>query len=55
VKDEDILTIFLEKGEIRFNSANRIFEAQPLPQFIIEIVQSGGLLNKLKKDLEKNM
>jgi 3-isopropylmalate/(R)-2-methylmalate dehydratase small subunit len=54
VKEEDILTISLEKGEIRNNRTTDIFHSQPLPEFIINIVKSGGLLNKLKEDIEKD-
>lgn len=51
VKDGDTLTILLEEGSITSRRSGRVFNARPLPPFILEIIQSGGLLNRLKQSL----
>ena len=51
VRDGDTLSIVLEQGTITNKMASRIFQANPLPPFILDIIQHGGLLNKLKKSL----
>ncbi len=51
VKDGDILTVTLEDGQVKSGRTGRIFRAQPLPPFILKIIQSGGLLNQLKRSL----
>ncbi|MFQ6134401.1 MAG: 3-isopropylmalate dehydratase small subunit [Nitrososphaerales archaeon] len=51
VTDGDVLTVILEDGVIKSSRTDRVFKAQPLPPFILDIIQSGGLLNKLKQSL----
>jgi len=51
VRDGDPLSIVLEQGTITNKRTSRIFQANPLPPFILDIIQHGGLLNKLKKSL----
>ncbi|MEE9585750.1 MAG: 3-isopropylmalate dehydratase small subunit [Nitrososphaerales archaeon] len=52
VIEGDILTVSLEDGLIENGRIRRTFKAQPLPPFILDIIQSGGLLNKLKQSLK---
>ncbi len=51
VEDEDILIVSLDDGNIVNERTGRTYKAQPLPSFILEIIRSGGLLNKLRKSL----
>lgn len=43
----DKIGVDLEKGEIIVNS--RRFQAEPLPEFVLNIVNEGGIINYIKK------
>jgi len=49
VKDGDQLMLDLESGEIKNLTNNKSTQAQPLPDFILELIEIGGLLNKLRR------
>jgi len=49
VKDGDQLMLDLKSGKIKNLTSNKSTQAQPLPEFILELIEIGGLLNKLKK------
>ncbi|MEM2955384.1 MAG: 3-isopropylmalate dehydratase small subunit [Nitrososphaerales archaeon] len=49
VKDGDQLMLDLESGKIKNLTSNKSAQAQPLPEFILELIEIGGLLNKLKR------
>ncbi|MFQ6051335.1 MAG: 3-isopropylmalate dehydratase small subunit [Candidatus Hydrothermarchaeota archaeon] len=49
IEEGDILEIDLNKGEIRNISRNEVYHANPIPKFIIDIIESGGLLEYIKK------
>ena len=51
VRESDTLSVDLEQGTITNERTNRTFQATPLPPFILDIIQQGGLLNKLKDSL----
>jgi 3-isopropylmalate/(R)-2-methylmalate dehydratase small subunit len=53
VADGDVLKVVLEKGIIENLGNGKIFRAQPLPSFILEIIEMGGLLNRLKQLKDK--
>lgn len=53
VQDGDLLSVTLEEGTIKNSRSGKVFKAQPLPPFILEIIQSGGLLNQLKQKQTK--
>jgi len=52
IEENDLLEVYLESGTIRNVSRGTIVRAQPLPKFIIEILEEGGLLNLLKKRIK---
>jgi 3-isopropylmalate/(R)-2-methylmalate dehydratase small subunit len=54
VKEGDMLMVSLEEGQIMDETKKRIFKATMLPQFILEILQDGGLIAHLKKKGGKN-
>ncbi|MGQ9469080.1 MAG: 3-isopropylmalate dehydratase small subunit [Nitrososphaerales archaeon] len=49
VKDGDQLMLNLRSGEITNLTSNVSTQAQPLPEFILELIEIGGLLNKLRR------
>lgn len=49
IRDGDMLSIILEEGKITHNLSGQVYVSQPLPSFILNIIEEGGLLNKLKK------
>ncbi|MEM3640567.1 MAG: 3-isopropylmalate dehydratase small subunit, partial [Candidatus Bathyarchaeia archaeon] len=53
VENGDELFIDLVKGEVSNLSKNLRFQASKLPPFILEIIEAGGLIEHLKKRLEK--
>ena len=46
VKDDEEICVNLETGEI--NTSNKIFHAKPLPAFINQIIEAGGIINYLQ-------
>lgn len=52
VDEGDIISIDLEKGIVRNESKGEGFETTPIPEFLISILQEGGLIEHLKKKLE---
>jgi len=53
VKDGELLHVDLEEGLIENKHSGRVFKAEPLPQFILDLIKAGGLLNKLKISLQR--
>ncbi|MFC1754514.1 3-isopropylmalate dehydratase small subunit [Thermoproteota archaeon] len=51
IRDGDILSIVLEEGKITHIRSGQIYHSQTLPSFILNIIEEGGLLNKLKKSI----
>lgn len=48
----DILEIDLSRGEVRNLTRGKIFPAKPYPDFMLELISSGGLVEYTKKKLE---
>jgi 3-isopropylmalate/(R)-2-methylmalate dehydratase small subunit len=53
VSDGEELTVDLHKGIIQNNSRNNSFQVNKLPPFIIEILDDGGLIENLRRRLNK--
>jgi len=49
VRDGDQLMLDLKSGKITNLTSNASIKAQHLPYFILELIEIGGLLNKLKR------
>lgn len=49
VEEGDMLTVILDEGKIINESKNRIIEASRLPDFILEIIMDGGLIEHIIK------
>ncbi|MFQ6085797.1 MAG: 3-isopropylmalate dehydratase small subunit [Candidatus Bathyarchaeia archaeon] len=45
----DRITVDFERGEIRKPSEDSVLKANPLPSFILEIIEDGGLIPHLRK------
>lgn len=53
VNNDDELTVDLLKGAIQNNSKNSTIKGNKLPEFIIEILNDGGLIENLRRRLNK--
>lgn len=54
VQKGDSLEVDLEKGTVKNCRSSKTFKFQPLPPFLLEIMNAGGLIPKLK-EIAKNM
>jgi 3-isopropylmalate/(R)-2-methylmalate dehydratase small subunit len=50
-KEGDRIRIDVEAGEIRNLETGELFQAKPIPEFMLEIIREGGLINKIKKQV----
>ena len=56
IDDAETLEFDARAGRVTRTSADRptaVFECQPIPAFLLDMVEAGGLLPQLKKRLEK--
>ena len=53
IKDGDEIEVNLDTGEIRDMSQEVSFQAKPIPRFMLNLLQDGGLMNHLAKKLRK--
>lgn len=51
INDGDELEVNLDKGEIKDITTGRTFAINPVPEFIREIISSGGYINHTRKKL----
>jgi 3-isopropylmalate/(R)-2-methylmalate dehydratase small subunit len=52
-KEGDRIRINVETGEIKNLETGEHFRAKPIPEFMLEIIREGGLINKIKKQVAK--
>jgi 3-isopropylmalate/(R)-2-methylmalate dehydratase small subunit len=52
VKEGDILTIDLQTGKVEDQINGSVLQATKLPEFIMEILENGGLISHLKRRFE---
>jgi 3-isopropylmalate/(R)-2-methylmalate dehydratase small subunit len=52
VKEGDILTIDLQTGKVEDQIHGSVLQATKLPEFIMEILENGGLISHLKRRFE---
>jgi len=48
----DALDVELARGEIRNLTSNKLFQAKPYPEFMLELISAGGLIEHTRKKLE---
>ena len=51
VEEGDRLSVDLATGEIKQTSKGQFFSAKPIPDFMMEIVRAGGLVNYVKRQM----
>ena len=51
IQDGDDVEIDLEKGLINNITTKKEYNADPLPDFVLKIVEVGGIINYLKRDV----
>jgi len=51
IKEGEEISINLEKGEITNNTANKTYKFIPIPDFMQELIATGGLINYAKKEM----
>ncbi|MFC1924456.1 3-isopropylmalate dehydratase small subunit [Chloroflexota bacterium] len=49
---DDVLDVELARGEIRNLTSNKLFQAKPYPEFMLELISAGGLIEHTRKKLE---
>ncbi|MBT4823934.1 3-isopropylmalate dehydratase small subunit [Candidatus Woesearchaeota archaeon] len=49
ITEGDDIDVNLESGEIKNNTSGKKYNAQPLPEFVLKIVDAGGMINYLKE------
>jgi 3-isopropylmalate/(R)-2-methylmalate dehydratase small subunit len=52
VKEGDMLTVDLQTGKVEDKTSGSIMQATMLPEFIMEILENGGLISHLKRRFE---
>ncbi len=50
----DTLSIDFDSGIITHQNTGKIYQSRPIPAFMQELVQSGGLMNHIRKKIQKN-
>ena len=51
-EDGDIVEVELSTGKIRNITKDKVFQSKPFPDFVMEIIQAGGLLAHTKRRLK---
>jgi 3-isopropylmalate dehydratase small subunit len=49
LQEEDQVSVDLASGEIREENKDQRFLAKPIPDFMMEIIEAGGLVNYFKR------
>ncbi len=52
IEQSDELEVELEKGEVRDATRGKIFTAEPYPDFMLQLISAGGLIEHAKKKIE---
>ena len=50
-QDGDVLEVELETGEIRNATRGKVFQAKPYPDFMLELIAAGGLIEHTRRRL----
>ncbi len=52
IKEGDIISIDMDSGEIINKTQNKTYKFVPIPEFMQELIEAGGLMEFAKKELE---
>ena len=55
VEEEDLISIDLKKGIVKNESKDVNFKITPIPEFLMSILEDGGLIQHLRKELKINV
>jgi 3-isopropylmalate/(R)-2-methylmalate dehydratase small subunit len=53
INDGDTVSVNFDSGVIKNETTGKEFQAQPFPPFMQEIIQCGGLINKINKKFDE--
>ena len=53
IEQGDILEVELASGEIRNITKDKLFSAEPYPDFMLELISAGGLIEHTRRKLER--
>lgn len=53
IQEGDVLEVNLNEGKIVEKKTGAVFSAQPVPEFMQQLIESGGLMNYVKKKREE--
>lgn len=53
IKEGENITIDLDEGKITDNTTNKTYDFIPIPEFMQELIASGGLINYAKAEIAK--
>ena len=52
IKEGDMVTVDLQSGKVEDQTSGSVLQATRLPEFIMEILENGGLISHLKRRFE---
>ncbi len=52
IKEGDVITIDMDEGTITNKTQNKTYRFTPIPEFMQELIDAGGLMSFAKKELE---
>ncbi|MCK4361957.1 MAG: 3-isopropylmalate dehydratase small subunit [Dehalococcoidia bacterium] len=52
IEQDDELEVALENGEISDITRNKVFKAEPYPDFMLQLISTGGLIEYTRKNIE---
>jgi len=53
INSGDMLEVDLARGEIKNLTKDKLFQAKPYPDFMLELISAGGLIEHTKKKISK--
>ena len=54
VNEGDVLAVNLQTGKVEDKTNGAVLQATKLPEFIMEVLEDGGLISHLKRRIEQN-
>ena len=54
IKEGDVISIDMDKGEITNKTQKKTYKFSPIPEFMQELIEAGGLMEFAKKELQAN-
>jgi 3-isopropylmalate/(R)-2-methylmalate dehydratase small subunit len=52
IKEGDVIAIDMDNGTITNKTQNKTYKFTPIPEFMQELIDAGGLMSFAKKELE---